>query len=110
MIPDRGAAGKAAGCAAYHGAVAILIDDPVWPAHRLLWAHLISDTDLAELHDFAAVNGIPARAFDLDHYDVPKNMHADLVAAGARHVSAHVLVRALLASGLRVTARQRRER
>ena len=86
----------------------ILIDDPVWPAHDLLWAHLISDTDLTELHEFASANGIPARAFDRDHYDVPETMHGDLVAAGARHVSAHVLVRALLASGLRVTARQRR--
>ncbi len=110
MIPDQHAAGNAVDEPAYHGSVAILIDDPVWPAHQLLWAHLISDSDLAELHDFAAANGIPARAFDLDHYDVPERMHAGLIAAGARHVSAHVLVRALLASGLRVTARQRRDR
>ena len=88
--------------------MAILIDDPVWPAHELLWAHLISDTDLTELHNFAAANSISPRAFDRDHYDVPESMHADLVAAGARHVNAHVLVRALLESGLRITARQRR--
>ena len=49
----------------------ILIDDPRWPAHGRLWAHLVSDSDLDELHAFAAANGIPRRGFDRDHYDVP---------------------------------------
>ena len=86
----------------------ILIDDPRWPAHGRLWAHLVSDSDLDELHAFAAANGIPRRGFDRDHYDVPDEAHARLVAAGARHVDGHELVRALIASGLRVTARERR--
>ncbi|MFT4306927.1 MAG: DUF4031 domain-containing protein [Microbacterium sp.] len=90
--------------------MAILIDDPRWPAHDRLWAHLISDTDLDELHAFALANGIPRRAFDLDHYDVPAQAHPRLVAAGAAHVDGHTLVRMLIASGLRVTARERRER
>jgi hypothetical protein len=38
--------------------MAILIDDPRWPAHGRLWAHLVSDSDLDELHAFAAANGI----------------------------------------------------
>ncbi|WP_159500017.1 DUF4031 domain-containing protein [Microbacterium sp. 18062] len=88
----------------------ILIDDPRWPAHGRLWSHLVSDSDLAELHAFAAANGIPRRGFDLDHYDVPDESHARLVAAGALPVDGHTLVRALLASGLRVTARERRGR
>ncbi|WP_426319619.1 DUF4031 domain-containing protein [Microbacterium sp. E-13] len=88
--------------------MAILIDDPLWPAHGRLWAHLVTDTDLAELHAFAAANGIPARGFDRDHYDVPDEAHARLVAAGAEHVSGHELVRRLIASGLRVRARDRR--
>jgi hypothetical protein len=88
--------------------VAILIDDPLWPAHGRLWAHLVTDTDLEELHAFAAANGIPARGFDLDHYDVPEEAHARLVAAGALHVSGHELVRRLIASGLRVRGRDRR--
>jgi hypothetical protein len=88
--------------------VAILIDDPLWPAHGRLWAHLVTDTDLDELHAFAAANGIPARGFDLDHYDVPEEAHARLVEAGAQHVSGHELVRRLIASGLRVRARDRR--
>ncbi|MBD7956531.1 DUF4031 domain-containing protein [Microbacterium sp. Sa4CUA7] len=88
--------------------MAILIDDPRWPAHGTLWAHLVSDTALEELHAFAAANGIPRRGFDLDHYDVPEAVHTRLVAAGAVHVDGHELVRRLIASGLRVRARDRR--
>ena len=86
----------------------ILIDEPRWPAHGRLWAHLVSDSDLEELHRFAAANDIPRRGFDRDHYDVPDEAHARLVAAGAEPVSGHELVRRLIASGLRVTARERR--
>jgi hypothetical protein len=88
--------------------MAILIDDPRWPAHGRLWAHLISDSSLDELHGFAIANDLPRRSFDRDHYDVPDEAHARLIAAGARHVDGHALVRALIASGLRVTARERR--
>lgn len=93
---------------AYDLDVAILIDDPRWPAHGRLWAHLVSDSDLDELHAFAQANGIPRRGFDLDHYDVPEEAHARLIAAGAQHVTGHELVRRLIGSGLRVTARARR--
>ncbi len=88
--------------------MAILIDDPLWPAHGRLWAHLVTDSDLEELHAFAAANGIPRRGFDLDHYDVPEEAHARLIAAGAQHVSGRELVRRLIASGLRVRGRDRR--
>lgn len=87
----------------------ILIDAPVWPAHGRLWAHLVSDESLDELHAFAEAAGLPGRGFDLDHYDVPDSMHAELIAAGALHVTGRELVRRLIASGLRVTARERRE-
>lgn len=85
----------------------ILVDTPRWPAHGRLWAHLVSDQSLAELHAFAAANGIPERGFDLDHYDVPESLHAQLVGAGALPVSSNELVRRLIASGLRVRARDR---
>lgn len=85
----------------------VLIDTPLWPAHGRLWAHLVSDSSLGELHAFAAANGIPARGFDLDHYDVPEDMHDQLVAAGAVYVSGGELVRRLIGSGLRVPARDR---
>jgi hypothetical protein len=88
--------------------MAILIDTPLWPNHGTLWAHLISDTSLQELHAFAEANGVPRRAFDLDHYDVPAERHAELVAAGAEHVEGGLLVRRLITSGLRVKARDRR--
>lgn len=88
--------------------MAILIDDARWPAHGRLWAHLVSDSDLEELHAFAEANGIPRRGFDRDHYDVPDDALDRLVAAGAEHVSGHELVKRLIASGLRITARERR--
>ena len=88
--------------------MAILIDPPLWPAHGTMWSHLVSDASHAELHVFARGLGVPRRGFDLDHYDVPEDAHARLIAAGAQHVSGHDLVRRLIASGLRVTARERR--
>ncbi|PYG01034.1 Predicted metal-dependent phosphohydrolase, HD superfamily [Georgenia satyanarayanai] len=87
--------------------MAVLVDTPRWPAHGTLWAHLVSDTSLAELHAFAARCGVPRRSFDLDHYDVPAARHAELVAAGAQHVEGRELVRRLRASGLRVRATER---
>ncbi|MFZ4895679.1 DUF4031 domain-containing protein [Plantibacter sp. Mn2098] len=87
----------------------VLIDPPLWPAHDRLWSHLVSDRSIEELHAFAERAGVPSRAFDLDHYDVPEERHAALVAAGAESVDAHELVRRLIASGLRITERQRRE-
>jgi hypothetical protein len=89
------------------GAVTVLVDVPMWPAHGRLWAHLVSDSSLAELHAFAAAAGLPARSFDLDHYDVPEERIPALTAQGAEQVSAHELTRRLIASGLRVRSRDR---
>ena len=88
----------------------VLIDRPAWPAHGRLWSHLVSDSSLDELHAFAAAHGLPERSFDLDHYDVPAERHAELVAAGAHEVGMRELVERLRASGLRVRARDRRAR
>lgn len=87
--------------------MAIFIDPPLWPAHGTHFSHLVSDTSLEELHAFALAEGIPERAFDGDHYDVPERRFDGLVAAGAIPVEARVLVRRLIASGLRIPARQR---
>lgn len=86
----------------------VLVDDPLWPAHGRLWAHLVSDESLDELHAFARENDVAARAFDLDHYDVPEEIIPRLVAAGAQHIAGKELVRRLIASGLRVRSRDRR--
>lgn len=85
----------------------IYIDPPYWPAHGTVFSHLISDSSLAELHDFAADNGVAKRAFDLDHYDVPARRYDDLVAAGAVAISGKDLARTLVASGLRIKAKFR---
>lgn len=85
----------------------ILVDAPRWPAHDRLWSHLVSDSCLAELHAFAHSIELPARSFDVDHYDLPAERLADAVAAGAQLVSATELMRRLTASGLRVPARER---
>jgi Protein of unknown function (DUF4031) len=86
----------------------ILVDEPIWPAHGTLWAHLVSDASLDELHAFARAAGIPARSFDSDHYDVPQERRDELIARGATPVTGKELVRRLSASGLRVTQRQKR--
>jgi len=86
----------------------VLIDQPRWPAHDMLWSHLVSDRSLDELHAFAASMGIPRRGFDHDHYDVPEHRYDELVAAGAEPVTMRQLVERLRDSGLRVSQRERR--
>lgn len=88
--------------------MAVLIDKPMWPAHGTFWSHLVSDFSLDELHQFARSVGLPERAFDLDHYDVPEHRHEELIAAGATPVTNRELVKRLQASGLRVSQRERR--
>ena len=87
--------------------MAVYVDPPLWPAHGTRFSHLVSDTSLEELHAFAAAAEIPGRAFDGDHYDVAEDRYEALVAAGAVPVEGRVLVRKLIASGLRIPARQR---
>lgn len=87
--------------------MAVLVDPPLWPQHGRLWAHLVSDTSLEELHALARRAGIPARGFDRDHYDVPAESIDRLVRLGAIPVSSRELIVRLRASGLRVTSAQR---
>ena len=84
----------------------VLVDDPQWPAHGRLWAHLVSDASYAELHEFAELQGIPARGFDHDHYDVPADRYDALIAAGAVPVDTRELLRRL--GPLRQPKRDRR--
>jgi hypothetical protein len=95
-------------CRPYNDAMTVLIDRPTWPAHDTFWSHVVSDESLDELHAFARANRLPARSFDRDHYDVPAHRYDALVAAGALPVSNRELVTRLRASGLRITARQRK--
>lgn len=79
----------------------IVIDPPAVERWGRLWSHLASDSSYAELHDFATRLGVPDRAFDRDHYDIPGDRYADLVAAGAVPVSSRELVTRLRRAGLR---------
>jgi hypothetical protein len=88
----------------------VLIDEPRWWFQGRKWCHLVSDVSLDELHAFVEPLGIPRRAFQGDHYDIPEEHRAEVVAAGAREVESRELVRRLRAAGLRLTPAQRRAR
>ena len=79
----------------------ILVDQPIWPWRGHRWAHLVSDASYDELHAFAEQLGIPRRAFQGDHYDIPAHVREQAIALGAEPVDARVLVRRLRAAGLR---------
>lgn len=81
--------------------MAILVDQAIWPWRGHRWAHLVSDQSYDELHEFAARLGIPRRAFQSDHYDVPAHLRDEAIALGAEPVDARVLVRRLREAGLR---------
>ncbi|MGK5115129.1 MULTISPECIES: DUF4031 domain-containing protein [unclassified Geodermatophilus] len=83
--------------------MAVLIDTPAWPWRGRLWSHLVSDVSYEELHAFVAVElGIPRRAFQGDHYDVPEELYDVAVAAGAEPVGARELLARLRGAGLRL--------
>lgn len=84
----------------------LLIDPPAWPAHGRLWSHLVSDTSFEELHSFAARVGIPRRGFEGDHYDIPEERYAAVVAAGAVPLGGRDLLKRLRDSGLRIAKRK----
>ncbi|MEH0545127.1 DUF4031 domain-containing protein [Streptomyces sp. B21-105] len=79
----------------------VYIDPPNWPGHGRMWSHLVSDVSYAELQAFADRLGVPRRAFERDHYDIPSPRYAEVVAAGAVEVSSREVVRLLTESGLR---------
>lgn len=79
----------------------ILIDPPAVERWGRVWSHLASDVSFEELHAFARGVGVPDRGFDRDHYDVPSEWYAAMLAAGAEAVSSRELVTRLRRAGLR---------
>jgi Protein of unknown function (DUF4031) len=79
----------------------ILVDPAVWPWRDRRWAHLVSDESYEELHAFAQGLGIPRRAFQGDHYDLPEDYRDRAIELGATAVSSRELIRRLIESGLR---------
>lgn len=88
--------------------MALLVDECRWWFRGRRWCHLVSDRDLDELHEFAEAVGMPRRAFQGDHYDVPEELRDAVVAAGAEEVPSRELVQRLRSAGLRLTPAQRR--
>jgi hypothetical protein len=87
-------------------AVSVLIDSPVWPWRVRRWSHLVSDVSYDELHAFVTAElGLPRRAFQGDHYDIPEDLYDIAVEAGAVPVGARELLSRLVAAGLRVRKR-----
>jgi hypothetical protein len=62
---------------------------------------MVSDESYDELHAFAEQLGIPRRAFQGDHYDVPTDYRERAIELGAVPITSRELVRRLIASGLR---------
>ncbi len=79
----------------------VLVDPAVWPWRGERWSHLVSDLSYDELHDFAARLGVPRRAFQGDHYDIPASLREPALALGAQAVPARELLLRLKAAGLR---------
>lgn len=79
----------------------IYVDRAVWPGRGRKWAHLVSDVSLVELHAFAELLGVPGRAFDRDHYDIPSERVPVALWLGAVQVPTREIVRKLQVSGLR---------
>lgn len=88
----------------------ILIDEARWWWRGRKWCHLVSDVSYAELHDFAELTGIPRRAFQGDHYDIPEEHRDEMIAAGAVVVESRELLRRLRGAGLRMSPAERRAR
>lgn len=86
----------------------MLVDEPRWWWRGRRWCHLVSDAHLDELHAVARAAGIPRRAFQADHYDVPEELQPTVVELGAVLVPSRELVRRLRASGLRQSPAERR--
>jgi hypothetical protein len=62
---------------------------------------MVSDASYEELHAFAADLGMPPRAFERDHYDVPSELYEAAVLQGAQAVGCQELLLRLTKAGLR---------
>ncbi|MET3179620.1 UNVERIFIED_ORG: hypothetical protein ABIC43_002779 [Variovorax guangxiensis] len=79
------------------------VDDAGVLKHGYAWFHLVADS-IRELHEFAAVIGLPARAFHRGarhpHYDITANQRLRALQHGAAAISARDAVRIGLQAAL----------
>ncbi|MFK8026151.1 MAG: DUF4031 domain-containing protein [Ilumatobacter sp.] len=90
--------------------MAILMDEARWWFRGRKWCHLVSDVSYEELFEFTDEVGIPRRAFQGDHFDIPEEYREQMIDAGAEVVDSRDLVRRLRAAGLRLSPSERRAR
>lgn len=81
--------------------MALLIDTPRWEWRGHLWAHMISDQSLDELHAAARQLDLRWVAFGRDHYDVPDVLWPKACKV-AELVDSRQIIRSLKRTGLRV--------
>lgn len=60
------------------------------------WCHMVSDTSLTELHDFALRVGLKRAWFQGDHYDLVASRRERAVFIGAVAVSSQQLVKRMV--------------
>ena len=81
--------------------MSLFIDTPRWEWRGMLWAHMISDHSLEELHDAGRALNLRWVAFGRDHYDVPDVLWPAACKI-AQVVDSREIVRSLRRTGLRV--------
>lgn len=81
--------------------MALLIDTPRWEWRGHLWAHMISDVSLEDLHAGARQLSLRWVSFGRDHYDVPDTLWPAACEI-AQLVDSREIVRSLKRTGLRV--------
>lgn len=88
--------------------MSLLIDTPRWAWRGRLWAHLVSDRSLEELHTFARAVPLRYLSFGCDHYDVPEELWPRSQELGAELVDSRELVARIRTAGLRVPGGKQR--
>ena len=87
--------------------MAVVVDKAIWPYKGNLWAHLASDDNLSELHDFAEELGLRLMSFQGDHYDVPKEVRDQAIILGAVEIDGRELLSRLKKAKLRLSVSER---
>ncbi len=87
--------------------MAVIVDKAIWPYKGKLWAHLASDQNLAELHEFAELLCLRLMSFQGDHYDIPEEVRDEAIRLGAEEIDGRDLLSRLKKAKLRLPASER---
>lgn len=88
-----------------------LVDYAKSPLGPRAWCHMVSDTSMSELHEFAAKIGMKRAWFQGDHYDLVASKRELAIKGGAVAVSSQQLVRRMVGKrGDRMRELQDRDR